>query len=133
MPLTFVKRDFLIIKFKFMPKGIHTNPDCKCCFCKAKRGEYSREKNYRWKGGKYQDKIGRWWIRVDGIKYRRYRYVAKQCLNRELVKEECIHHINEDKSDDRPENLYLFSTQAEHTIFHHLKIKPILISNITAS
>ena len=67
--------------------------------------------NYRWKGNEYQ-------------------YIAEQCLKRELTDIEVIHHINEDKSDDRPENLYLFPTLGKHTGHHFMKIKPTLTSNI---
>lgn len=93
---------------------------------KAKLGE----NHPLWKGKEYQIKNGRWYIWIDNIKYYRYRYVAEQCLGRKLVKGEVVHHINEDKGDDRPENLYLFSSQSKHTIYHRT-IKPLpLISNI---
>lgn len=53
-----------------------------------------------------------------------------KCLQRELKTDEEVHHINEDKLDDRPENLYIFATKGEHTKHHNLKNPPILISNI---
>ena len=93
---------------------------------KAKLGE----KHPLWKGSEYQDTKGRWIIWVDGIKYCRARYVVMKCLGRELVKGETVHHINGDKSDDRPENLYLFQTAGEHNRHHHWKITPIITSNI---
>ena len=60
-----------------------------------------------------------------------HRLVAEKCLNRYLTKLEVIHHINGIKTDNRPENLYLFSSIKEHTIYHRLKRKHILLSNIT--
>lgn len=59
-----------------------------------------------------------------------HRLVAEKKLNRYLTKEERVHHINGVKDDNRPENLYLFSTMESHVIFHNRKIKPTLISNI---
>ena len=85
--------------------------------------------HYRWKGGKYQ-KDERWFIYIDGIRYKQSRYIAEQFLNRKLTKHEIIHHINGDKTDDRTENLYLFPSQSEHITQHNLKNPPFLISNL---
>lgn len=60
----------------------------------------------------------------------RSRLVAEKCLDRYLTPEEVIHHINEIRDDDRPKNLYLFSSQSIHIKFHFLKNKPKLTSNI---
>lgn len=58
------------------------------------------------------------------------RLVAEKYLNRYLTKQERLHHINGIKTDNRPENLYLFSSQFHHSKFHNLKNKTNLISNI---
>lgn len=44
--------------------------------------------------------------------------VAEQKLGRLLKNEECIHHLNEIRNDNRPENLIVFKTIADHTAFH---------------
>ena len=88
------------------------------------------EKNHQWRGKKYQTKEGRWIIAVDNIRVCQARHIAEKCLKRKLKKKEVVHHINEDKSDDRPVNLYIFRNQSKHMSYHNLKIKPILISNI---
>jgi len=56
--------------------------------------------------------------------------IAEKILERYLKKGEIIHHINEIKTDNRPENLYLYPGHKEHTAYHNLKCKPILKSNL---
>ena len=45
--------------------------------------------------------------------------VAEKKLGRELKDDECVHHINEVRNDNREENLIVFKTKADHTAFHH--------------
>ena len=85
-----------------------------------------------WQGGK-RKKDNRWFIYklehpfTQSNNYiAQSRLVAEKCLGRYLTKKEVIHHINENKSDDRPENLYLFENQGKHIIYHRLKNKKII-------
>lgn len=61
-----------------------------------------------------------------GTGYRKYygrhehRVVAEKMLGRPLEKGEVVHHINGDKRDNRPENLMVFKSQAEHARWHKL-------------
>lgn len=44
--------------------------------------------------------------------------VAEKMLGRNLNKEECVHHINHDRTDNRKENLMVFKTSNDHIRFH---------------
>lgn len=93
-----------------------------------KRPNISRENNYNWKGGA---------IIQNGYKYilcpehprakSKKGYVAEHVLVIEKTigrylkmgkSEECVHHIDENKLNNKPNNLQLFKTSKEHRKFH---------------
>lgn len=47
-----------------------------------------------------------------------HRIVVERYLGRLLTLEEVVHHINEDRSDNRVINLMVFETNSDHTKFH---------------
>ena len=51
---------------------------------------------------------------------RRSRVIMENHLKRYLTNEETVHHINQNKNDDRIENLRLFKSREEHMGFHGL-------------
>jgi hypothetical protein len=47
-----------------------------------------------------------------------HRYVAEKKLGRLLKPEEVVHHIDENKFNNDPNNLMVFKTNADHSAFH---------------
>lgn len=45
--------------------------------------------------------------------------LAESLLGRSLTSEEIVHHKNEDKLDNRYDNIYIFKNKSEHTRFHN--------------
>lgn len=44
--------------------------------------------------------------------------VAEQILGRDLKKDEVVHHIDGNRSNNNPKNLMIFATNGDHTSFH---------------
>jgi hypothetical protein len=81
------------------------------------------ERASRWKGGR---KNSNGYVMIfspnhpnsmDGYVYE-HRLVMERELGRYLTREEVVHHRNEVRDDNAPENLRLFPNQAEHMRFH---------------
>lgn len=47
-----------------------------------------------------------------------HRVAAEQMLGRELLPGEVVHHLDGNKRNNEPENLYVFASQAEHAEWH---------------
>lgn len=52
---------------------------------------------------------------------RQHRLVMERMIGRFLLDDEVVHHEDEDRSNNAPENLKLFSSQADHMRYHHLQ------------
>lgn len=101
------------------------NPDGRPIIKRPDLSEYNRQHNADRMTPEVREKLSR--ARIDTgttDTYRKkngrheHRTVAEQILGRSLRKGEVVHHINRDKKDNRPENLMIFQSQAEHARWH---------------
>jgi len=120
----------------------HLQVKTKCCSrqCSAKAKSKIKGKNhFNWKGGRFVDKDG--YIQIYMPKHpfhnsrnyiKEHRFIIEQIIGRYLTNKEIVHHINGIVTDNRPENLYLFSNRNQHQL-HHRLINKNQISKITQS
>ena len=93
------------------------------CSAKCQMEDYrrrTRENNPAWKGGRRKDPKGYVLVRHNKSYILEHRLVMAQHLGRKLLNNEHVHHKNENKSDNRIENLEL-TNAADHRRLHPLK------------
>lgn len=126
--------DKMVIYHKMNQTGIprRTLGECQIAASKTGRRIIQRgEASATWKGGKYRDKKGYVHIKLQpnhpfycmATSHEHYilehRLVMAQELGRPLLRSEKVHHHNDIKDDNRPENLKLVS-RASHLIYSEL-------------
>lgn len=107
--------------------GLRNGTTCSCGCLRNERVSQatSGELNHKWKGGRKISKRGYIQIirttnpcsHIDGY-ILEHRAVMEQMIGRPLKTHEIVHHCNGDKTDNRPFNLQLFSSQKEHMKRH---------------
>ncbi len=109
-------------------KGRKHTEKAKIKMSESQKGLKLGDKNPMWKGGKYSCKG--YTLTKFGDKYSRLnRLVMSKHLGRELSKEEVVHHIDFDKSNNELSNLHLFENQSNHMDYHKF-LKDIVRDNI---
>lgn len=89
------------------------------------KGNSRGENNPMWTGGTCLHALGYIWIYAPKHPFANshnyvleHRLVMESVLGRYLQPNEVVHHINEQKGDNRPENLMVFSSKRDHTKYH---------------
>ena len=104
-----------------------TYPSAKAIYCSMKCYDKSGKNNPRWNGGKFS-------LHGYVMVYRpnhpfatkagyvcEHRLVMEKIIGRYLERGEAVHHLNHDRTDNKPENLHLCESNGKHFIDHHLK------------
>lgn len=77
------------------------------------------EKHPFWKGGKNIMKSGYIRVRTEDKKYKlEHRIVMEEKIGRLLLGNEVVHHIDEDKKNNHPDNLMVFDNNSAHIKYH---------------
>lgn len=90
-------------------------------FVMRNRGYQSGAKHHLWKGGRTTDKAGYVLVWAPDHPFanragyvREHRLVAEEKLGRLLLPTEVVHHIDDDPSNNSPENLVVFESNGQH-------------------
>lgn len=112
-PVTKEEKEQAIVTFKknYIPKP---KPSCEICGTELWKWKDKRCREHMDYSFRKQNKPFSGMPRNE----KRYRGIAERILGRELRPHELIHHINENPSDDRPENLYMFRSISAHMRWH---------------
>lgn len=78
----------------------------------------SLENHPNWAGGKTKQNQGYINHRLSGKYILEHRYFIEQQLERKLLSDEVVHHINGNRKDNNLENLMIFPNQSAHIKYH---------------
>lgn len=84
---------------------------------KQRPGILAGDANHAWRGGRRQRVDGYWLVLTPDGERLEHRVVMERKLGRPLRDDEIVHHVDEDKSNNDPENLEVMS-QSDHARHH---------------
>lgn len=84
----------------------------------ANNGGHNKKPETWWRNAKGYIE-GKVWIGDKQVRVKKHRWIMENHLQRPLMRNEIVHHINGDKSDNRISNLCVMN-HGEHTRHHHL-------------
>jgi len=101
------------LKISLALRGRKHSEDTKRLLSESKIGA----RNPMWRGGRSFN--GEYFVlSVNGRKSKEHRHLMEMKIRRKLKKGEVVHHINQIKTDNRIENLYLCKNAKEHVEIH---------------
>lgn len=80
-------------------------------------GDRKGERCKKWKGGKTKS-YGYVVVKINGRYFPEHRIIVATIIKRGLKKGEVVHHIDMNKLNNKPENLYVFPSQKMHKAYH---------------
>jgi hypothetical protein len=111
----FCESEVWIFKYEFTNKNHF-------CGIKCSNEIQKNENHPRWKGCICLDGHGYNMIRVNGRYVYEHRHLMEQKIGRKLNRNEQVHHVNENKLDNRIENLVLLEN-SDHQKLHGMQWK----------
>lgn len=101
----------------YRPKRETSKYCSRSCMWKNNGGHNRKEGPIWWVDGRGYIS-GRVWVNGKRVRVRQHRWILEQHLKRPLLRSETVHHINDDRQDNRIENLEIM-THGEHSRKHN--------------
>ncbi len=147
----FCSAAFLMAPWKSLTRNGCTDPACieqagrRTIAAVARTGTKLPPKNYRgnrngvgnqnnWRGGRTIDSGGYICVLTGKSTYtQEHRLVMAEMIGRELSPSEVVHHVDRDRTNNHPTNLWLWPDQASHSAWHAIERYGLTLSKPMAA
>lgn len=106
---------------KFNPEGYIKHPHLSEFNTVINQSRMTKEVRRKLRDKRLNTGEGKTYTKVFGR--HEHRIVAEQILGRALLPGEVVHHYDENKRNNSPDNIKVFSSQKEHAAFHARQLK----------